>query len=101
MPLLHQERANLRLSAGVVATYAFLYSDVLPTTHFLRPGLDGQLELELFPTPTFGFSVGWASALYLPQQLGSFGFGPLDQSIFHVGHAFLKLHFRFPYAVRG
>ena len=49
---------------------------------------------------TFLVSLGWASQLYVPQRLGSFGFGPLDQSVFHVGQAFLKLHLRFPYRLQ-
>ena len=48
----------------------------------------------------FGVSFGWASAFYVPQQLGTLGLGPLDDSVWHVGQAFLKLHFRFPYQVR-
>jgi hypothetical protein len=87
---------RLGLSAGLLLTYAFIYSDLFPTTHFIRPGLDAMLELEVALSKSFLFSLGWASQIYVPQQLGQFGIGPLDQSIFHVGQAFLKLHFRFP-----
>ncbi len=90
-------RGRLDLSAGLLVTYLFLYSDTLPTTHFIRPGIDLMLEAELEVTRTFLISLGWAHQFYLPQKLGSFGFGALSESIFHVGQPFVKLHFRFPY----
>ena len=92
--------AKLRLGAGLLFTYAFIHSDVLPTTHFVRPGLDLMAEVELIAAKKFGVSFGWASAFYVPQQLGTLGLGPLDESVWHVGQAFLKVHFRFPYEVR-
>jgi hypothetical protein len=91
------ESARLNLSAGAMLTYAYIYSDVLPTTHFIRPGLEARADIELMPSKSFGFSFGWASAFYIPQQLGGFGFAPLDESIWHVGQAYFMLHFRFPY----
>lgn len=99
MPLVGnpQSRVRLDLRAGLLLTYAYLYSDFLPTTHFARPGADLMLEMELMASRQFLVSLGWASQLYVPQKLGSFGFGTLEESIFHVGQAFLKLHFRFPY----
>ena len=100
LPLVSQERSQLTLSLGVLATYAYLFSDTLPDTHFLRPGADLSLELEVAASRTFLVSFGWQSALYVPQELGSLGFGPLDASLFHVGQAFLKLHFRFDKRVR-
>jgi hypothetical protein len=90
---------KLRLGAGLLATYFFLYSDVLPTTHFLRPGVDLMAELELGLSKSFLVSLGWASGFYIPQGLGSFGIGPISSSIWHVGQAFLQLHFRFPVAM--
>jgi hypothetical protein len=92
--------AKLRLGAGLLLTYAFIHSDVLPTTHFLRPGLDLKAEIELIAAKTFGASFGWSSGFYVPQQLGTLGVGPMEESVWHVGQAFLKLHFRFPYTVR-
>lgn len=91
--------ARLELLAGLLLTYAFIYSDLpaVPATHFLRPGLDLGLRLEVPASSRFLFSLGWASQLYLPQELGSFGVGPLERSIFHVGQAYLKAHFRFPH----
>lgn len=89
---------RLRLGAGLLLTYFFLYSDVLPTTHFARPGVDLGAEIELGLTENFLVSFGWSSGFYIPQQVGSFGLGPIDQSIWHLGQGFLKLHFRFPYS---
>jgi hypothetical protein len=90
---------RLRLGAGLLLTYAFIYSDLatLPTTHFLRPGADLMAEVELKVTDSFLVSFGWASGFYIPQKLGSLGFGALEESIWHVGQGFLQLHFRFPY----
>lgn len=90
--------ARLSLNAGIVLTAAYLYSDLLPNTFFLRPGLSVQAELQIMPTKVFGFSLGWESAFYVPQALGGFDVSPIDQSIWHIGAAFFKLHFRFPYS---
>ncbi|MFN7130797.1 MAG: hypothetical protein ACK4N5_01865 [Myxococcales bacterium] len=88
------------LSAGLLLTYAFLHSDVLPTTHFLRPGIDLQAELEFQLSKSFLISLGWASGFYVPQQVGTFlSVGPLNDSMWHLGQGFLKFHFRFPYKV--
>lgn len=91
------ETARVSLGANLAVTYAYLFSNRIPTTHFLRPGISVDLEFELAPVKSFAISTGWQSTFYIPQQLGSFGVGPIDQSIFHVGQAFLKLHFRTPY----
>jgi hypothetical protein len=96
LPLL-KGPVSLRLGAGLLATYAFLHSDVLPTTHFVRPGLDLMAEVELALSRSFLISFGWSSGFYVPQTLGTLGMGALDQSMWHLGQGFLKLHFRFPY----
>jgi len=89
---------RLGLDLGVVVTAAYLSSDTLPNTFFLRPGLGATVELELMPTDVFGISIGWESAVYIPQVLGTFlDVTPTNQSIWHIGDAFLKFHFRFPY----
>ena len=103
--------ARLQLAAGLLVTYAFIHSDLpqIPTTHFLRPGIDLGAELEFAPRQPFSISFGWASGLYLPQELGGFGFGGsgsghgdrgLPDILWHIGQAFVKLHFRFPYTTR-
>lgn len=91
---------RLSLDAGLIVTYAYLYSDLerLGTTHFLRPGLQIGPDLEFQISKSFLISIGWDSALYVPQKLGTFSeTKPLRESIFHVGQAYLQFHFRFPY----
>lgn len=99
LPLL-TGRFTLKLQAGLLLTYAFLTSDTLPDTHFLRPGVDLGARLEVELTRSFLVSAGWSSGLYLPQELGGFGVGKLEQSMFHLGQANLQLHLRFPYTTR-
>lgn len=96
-------RAPVRLSlgAGLLLTYAYLHSDTLPNTHFLRPGAELGLDLELQFTKHFLVSLGWESALYVPQELGGLGLPErLRDGIFHVGQAYVQLHVRFPYTTR-
>jgi hypothetical protein len=89
---------RLSLDAGLIVTYAYLSSKTLPSTHFLRPGAQLSADLEFQLTETFLVSIGWASALYVPERLGSFTeTKPLADSIFHVGQAYLLLHFRVPF----
>lgn len=100
---------RLGLGAGLLLTYAYIYSDLteIPTTHFIRPGIDLAAELEIAITPAFLVSLGWSSGCYVPQGLGTFGFGPfgdtrdwdgLRQTLWHFGQGFVKLHVRFPYS---
>jgi hypothetical protein len=94
--------ARLRLAAGLLVTYAYIHSSLpeIPETHFLRPGIDLGIELELAPSQPFSVSAGWASGFYLPQALGSFAVtssGSLSDVLWHIGQAWVKLHFRFPY----
>ncbi|ADO74541.1 hypothetical protein [Stigmatella aurantiaca] len=92
---------RLSFDAGLVLTYAYLYSDTLENTHFLRPGLQAGLDLEFQLSKSFLVSLGWASAFYIPQKLGTLGeVKPLDASIFHVGQPYLLLHFRVPVTTR-
>ena len=91
---------RLSLDAGLVLTYAYMYSDTLPNTHFLRPGLQLTADLEFQVSESFLVSLGWSSAAYIPQRVGTFTeTKPLNGSIFHVGQAFLLLHFRVPFTV--
>lgn len=94
--------ARLHLSAGLLVTYAYIHSSLaqIPETHFVRPGIDLGVELELAPGQPVSLSLGWASGFYLPQELGGFGLGTerdLADVLWHVGQAWVKLHFRFPY----
>ena len=108
LPLIDADPVRLRLAAGLLLTYAYLYSDLpaLPATHFIRPGLDIGAELEVALTDSFLISGGWSSGFYIPQGLGTLGMGPygeshdwagLRQTLWHFGQGFVKLHIRFPY----
>lgn len=100
--LLRAGPLRFRAGGALLLTYAYVDSDVFDDTHFARPGLDLGAELELAFGRSFLVSGGWSSGVYVPQELGGFGFGerPSEDSIWHVGQAFLKLHVRFPYTVR-
>lgn len=94
---------KLSLGAGLCLTYFYLHGPDLPgNTHFIRPGVDPKLTLEIPFSDRVLMSVGWASQLYVPQRVGGnvFQVGPLDESIWHVGQAFLKLHVRIPVMVQ-
>jgi hypothetical protein len=94
---------RLSLDAGLLLTYAYLYSSTLPTTHFLRPGAQLGLDLEFQLSRSFLISLGWDSALYIPQRLGPGGIlevAGVRDSLFHVGQAYLLLHFRVPVTTR-
>lgn len=87
------------IKAGLDLTYIFIHSDTVPSpTHFLRPGLDLQADFEVAVTESFLFSIGWRSTLYPPQEVGGsiLAWGELDQSIWHIGQAYLMLHGRVP-----
>ncbi|TNF32645.1 MAG: hypothetical protein EP329_09515 [Deltaproteobacteria bacterium] len=93
------EVPRVRLGADLRLTYAFIGSDRLGDTHFLRPGIDLNLDVEIPVTETFLVSVGWTSQVYIPQKVGGgvLETGPFEDTIWHIGQAYLMLHFRFPY----
>jgi hypothetical protein len=110
LPLVDANPVRLRLAAGLLLTYAYLYSDLatLPTTHFIRPGIDVGAELEIAILPSLLVSCGWSSGFYVPQGVGTLGLGPfgesqdyasLQQTLWHFGQGYVKLHIRFPYTV--
>ncbi|MFP2931955.1 hypothetical protein ACLESO_43680 [Pyxidicoccus sp. 3LG] len=89
------------VNGGLLLTYAYLHSDTLDDTHFLRPGAALGADLELQLAKSFLISLGWESALYVPQELGGLGFPDrLRNGIFHVGQAYVQFHVRFPYTTR-
>ncbi len=97
------------VSPGLILTYAFLHSDtltgpdggVVSSMHFARPGLDVKVELEIPLSQSFLVSVGWSSQLHVPQVIGGAftEVTPVEDALWHIGQAFLKLHFRIPYRV--
>ena len=92
-------RLDIKVSLPVIK-YMYIHSDTLASpTHFLRPGAEAKVELEIPFSQDFLISFGWASQVFLPQRVGGsvMEFVPFDESIWHVGQAFLKAHFRVPY----
>ncbi len=98
-PISGPVRFDIKLSLPL--KYMYIHSDTLldGPMHFLRPGLEGKAELEFMVTRDVLFSLGWASQLFIPQPVGGrIGeLGGFQDSIWHIGQAFLKLHFRVPY----
>ena len=85
---------------GLMAKYMYMHSDTLDAPmHFLRPGLEARLDVEFALSKSFLMSVGWASQVYIPQEVGGaiFAIGDLNNSLWHIGQAYLMLHFRVPY----
>lgn len=113
LPLLKAPR--LTVGTGLVATYAFIdtdYGDDAPdnadklppegSTHFLRPGLTANAELEVPLGKAFRISLGWESAFYIPQELGKgiFEIGDASKGIWHVGQVYVLFNLRTPYQTR-
>jgi len=108
LPLINSG-VKLDLDAGLMLTYAYIHTTgnasteprPLPagTTHFLRPGIDVRLELEVPLGDTFLFSTGWSSGFYLPQRIGGgIGtLGPTNEAIWHLGQAFALFSVRIPF----
>lgn len=97
----NKSRGRFYLDASLLLTYLFIHSDLpaIPTTHFLRPGLQLKATAQITATEHFLISLGGGAQVYVPQALGSFGWNPIDQSIWLSWLAFLKFHVRFPYEV--
>ncbi|MBT3218322.1 MAG: hypothetical protein HN348_04470 [Proteobacteria bacterium] len=101
IPLLAKP-VRLDVNAGLRLTYAFIHSTTIDSpTHFIRPGIDLRAGMEIPITAKVLTSIGWNSQFYPPQPLGGkvLAFGPFSNSIWHMGQAYWKFHFRFPYKV--
>ena len=96
---------SLKAGLGLRLTGAYLDSSLpsLPSTLFIRPGLDAKIQAQMPLGEKFGLTAGWASQVYVPQSLGGelddFA-AELDSSIWHIGQAFARLNYRFPYKTR-
>jgi hypothetical protein len=93
---------RLSVDAGLIFTYLFIHSDTLSSpTHFVRPGLELRVDLEIPFTDDLLMSLGWASQLHPPQKVGGYPWEvfPLDQTIWHSGLLYLQWHVRVPYAI--
>jgi hypothetical protein len=70
----------------------------VPTTHFLRPGLELRLSILINVTQNFILGLGGGGQLYIPQRMGRFfEVGPISEAMWISTFAFLQFHFRFPY----
>jgi len=90
------------VGAGLRATYAYLPSDTLGNTHFLRPGIDVKANVEVPLSETLLVSFGWNSQAYIPQEVGGsiLSLGDLDSSMWHIGQGYFKVHVRVPYTYK-
>lgn len=99
----NKSRGHLTIDAGLLLTYLFVFNTAgydVPTTHFLRPGLQLRTSLVIHATEKFLISFGGGAQIYLPQRMGSFfELGPLSEAMWLSVFAFLQFHFRFPYEV--
>lgn len=87
--------------ASLLLTYLFIHGDgqVIPTTHFIRPGLELQATTVVAATERFLISLGGGAQAWVPQALGAFGWEPFDRAMWLAAFAFLKFHVRFEKAV--
>jgi hypothetical protein len=99
--------ASLKAGVGLRLTAAYLDSSLpsLESTLFLRPGLDAKIQTQIPLGKSFGLTAGWCSQVYLPQELGGAvdavdPTGDLSNSIWHIGQAYVRLNYRFPYKTR-
>jgi len=98
-------RRPLRTTIGVGAVLTYLYFDSrapgleVRRMHFLRPGASLRAELEAPLAERVFVTLGWDSMVHLPQALesGLGGLGEAGHQMWHLGHAFVVLGFRFPY----
>lgn len=98
--LVDQDALKVGAHAAVDLAYVFVHSTSIPQpTHFLRPGLNADLVAELKITETFLVSGGWSSSFYPPQPVGRppWELLPVQDSLWHLGGPFVKLHVRVPY----
>ncbi|MDP2273080.1 MAG: hypothetical protein Q8N23_31875 [Archangium sp.] len=99
----NKSRGRFSLDAHLLLTYLFIFNTggyAIPTTHFLRPGLQLRSTILLNVTDRFLLGFGGGAQIYIPQRMGSsFGIGPMDENMWLSVFAFLQFHVRFPYEV--
>jgi hypothetical protein len=94
------EPVRVSADAAIDLAYFFIHSSTLPEpTHFLRPGLNLRLNVEIPLTDSLRLATGWSSDFFVPQPLGRppWEILPLDPALWHMGGPYLMLHVRFPY----
>lgn len=96
----------LHVSANIQVNYSYLSfqeAGEQQSMHFLRPGAVVTAQIPIQFNKTFGVTAGWRSAFYPPQEVGgaiSDFTQDLDNSIWHIGQAFVTLNVRFPYTAQ-
>lgn len=100
----NKSRGRMVIDSNLLLTYLFVFNTLgfqnVPTTHFLRPGLEVKLTFLISVTQKFLISLGGGAQVYVPQRVGSFiEFGPLNEAMWLTAFAFLKFHVRFPFEV--
>ncbi len=100
----NKSRGRFTIDTHLLLTYLYVFNTLgfqnVPSTHFLRPGLELKATILLSVTEKFLISLGGGAQVYVPQRLGAFlEFGPLSEAMWLSAFAFLKFHFRFPYEV--
>ena len=98
--------ASLSLGSELVLTYAAITTDLddqtqgasnTTTTHFLRPGLSLNAELDVPLGKSFLVSMGAASAYYIPQRLK--GVDETQDSLWRMSELRATFNYRFPVEV--
>ncbi|NBX16591.1 MAG: hypothetical protein EBR09_04425 [Proteobacteria bacterium] len=96
--------AKLSIGSKILLTYAMIKTagtetnKVTSTTHFIRPGLDLNSELEFMFSDSFLFSAGAAYSFYIPQEMN--GSGNKKYSLWRIAEGRATLHYRFPVDVK-
>jgi hypothetical protein len=106
----------LKLNANVQLIYAYLsYQNKAggeESMHLLRPSLALEAMIPIKFNDTMGMNIGWRSSLMPPQRLGASPIDlfsskdvkkeltNIDDSIWHMGQAFVMFYMRFPYVTK-
>ena len=101
----NQSRGRFLIEGNLLLTGLYIYSNLrgvelagIPSTFFLRPGVELQTTLLLNVSRTVLVSVGGGAQAYVPQRLGAFfDVLPIERTVWLSFFAFLKFHVRFPY----
>jgi hypothetical protein len=112
LTLLDTPAARLSVNAAVDVAAGVVHSTALGVapgasatsiTVLLRPGLNLDASVEVPLSKTLLVSGGWSSDFFVPQPFGRppWEVLPLDDSLWHLGGPYLKLHVRVPYVVDG
>lgn len=94
----------VRISAkGALITTAMYIDSPSVADHyvFLRPGAELKFDVEFQLHEDLLISVGWASQIYIPQDLngGILDAGGFDEnSLWHIGQFYIQGHIRIPYS---